>query len=325
MDQRGGAYGYIRVGSNTYPRAMDRWWVYNTGGNGVYQYTIFNSTNGNGQQKGARLGVYKMGDRTCLYQEITPELEERLIGRTVTLSVSVEGEVYSISGVYDPQSTKIEGCLPTKWVTVSTGAVTAQWQYGIQNFKDFPFAGYDRRAVYIQLNHISGSDTAHLVVNWVKLELGDHATEFYPPAYNTELLKCQEYCQSFKGELAREYIITNDAIEFRVPMPAVLRGDVRVDNSTNYANWAKFSVLNSERKAQSGFGFKCRVEKFYKNGSPRDKAMPIKLPVLYVTATKANHGLSSAILNVGGDYPFVLSTEPQLSTLSCSIEEFEQK
>lgn len=223
-------------------------------------------------------GVYISADAkktaTCI-QYLEPKISEQLENKSVTLSISFAGTIYSISGIFS--KTNIDNLTLRK----TFGS------YGLG-------LNYDAKGYFAYFSFInSANSTKNILVNWAKLELGEIVTPFISPNSALELLKCQRYCQVFHGDLVREYDLTSQTIHFRVPMATTMRGTIQAEV---IGSGGQFSVLNTSRSVQSGFTFT------YNQYS----ANP---PTMTVTATKQNHGLTAACLCVNTSAPFVLSAD----------------
>lgn len=262
INQRGKTT-YYKQGVGMY--SMDRWWVNNN---------ALVSPNKNG----IAISINPNSTDMCM-QYLDSKLVEQIKNKTVTLSASFAGTVYSFSEVFSEENL-IDNLKLKK---------TFDKYYGIGLGRDTK--GY---FAYFSFYNSGTTGARNVLVNWIKLELGDRATLFIPPNPNVELLKCQGYCQVFHGDLVREYDFFNGDIIFRVPMPTVMRGTIHAEV---IGNGGQFSVLDINRKVQSGFTFNYNSYGF----TP---------PTMKVTAKKAGHGLTSASLCVNSQDPFVLSTEP---------------
>ena len=105
-------------------------------------------------------------------QRIECKLNE-MVGKTMTLSASVDGVVYSVSGILGTEVVKL-----TK-----------------SNFGMYFQADTTKNCIVVR---IYPESYINLTVNWVKLELGSMATQFISRPYIEELALCEYYFT--KGE-----------------------------------------------------------------------------------------------------------------------------
>lgn len=132
----------------------DRWHCNHTGST---IYTISKNDNG--------LMLNTVGGNAYLNQFI--ENSSNLKNEICTLSVSIEGNVFSVTGK-----------------SIDTPSINTS--YGAMNFR------YDTSKDLIIVT-IRIDDGHSVVINWVKLELGSKATPFVPRPYGEELALCQRY------------------------------------------------------------------------------------------------------------------------------------
>lgn len=167
INQRGKTE-YTGVSAITY--TVDRWyiWKYNCDAYG----TVTVNNDGSLSVDGAN------GANDAI---LTQELENgaELVGKTVTLSLEIEGIAGSIivQQHYNPSSS----------LTISapgTHKVTFEWQEATKY-----------RIV------INNTNCSHYKIKWAKLELGGIATPFVPPDPATELAKCQRYYYNSNGQI----------------------------------------------------------------------------------------------------------------------------
>lgn len=127
---------------------------------------------------------------------------EKLFGDTITVSACVDDAVISATGKPD-DSTGRPAYTAAPW-----GAV----------------AYYVSEGTYAQVELIITSGKT-ITAEWVKLELGEHTTQFVPPNTATELLKCQRYYQlRSTGDI--------DPIDLRPTMRGIT--DIRQRGDGNY-------------------------------------------------------------------------------------------
>ena len=149
-------------------------------------------------------GVYISADAkktaTCI-QYLEPKISEQLENKSVTLSISFAGTIYSISGIFS--KTNIDNLTLRK----TFGS------YGLG-------LNYDAKGYYAYFSFInSASSTKNILVNWTKLELGGNATPFIPPDPASELLKCQRYYINTFSEVNGYYTFAlNQATQGTIPV-----------------------------------------------------------------------------------------------------------
>ncbi len=227
-------------------------------------------------------GIYISADAkqtSACIQYLEPNVSAQIENKTITLSASFAGTVYSVSGIFSK---------------ANMDNLTLRKTFGSYGLG----LNYDAKGYFAYFSFInSASSTKNILVNWTKLELGGNATPFIPPDPASELLKCQRYCQVFHGDLGREYDFPSPSInkiQFIIPMPTIMRGEPHIENLEGSG---VFSILNMYRNIQNGFTFKPQYG--YKNNPPK----------IIVIAEKANHGLSGASLHVSSTPPLTLSAD----------------
>ena len=144
---------------------------------------------------------YSSTSNPAVFQSVN--FSNKLYGKPITFSASINGTVYSCS------------CTPTAG---SEGTILAFTR--LDGETDTP-ADNSIPNIYIQMN---SRGIIQCVLNnvtkceWAKLEIGTVATPFTPPNPEEELLKCRERYQTFNGTLV-PYYKTNNIIEFSIPTP----------------------------------------------------------------------------------------------------------
>lgn len=180
-----GAASYVGTGA----LAVDRWRIFKDGSLTVADGGVVLSLKAGATQGGA---VYQKNS------ELIP-----LVGKVITLSVSVDGTMYSAQ-ITVPASGKSAQVLQTP---------CGEWYL------------YHLSETVIQVACDVTENTS--VVNWVKVETGGVATPFIPPEPTLELLKCQRYYQIRS---------TNDieAVDMRPSMNAITDIKPREDGNYGY-------------------------------------------------------------------------------------------
>ena len=132
-------------------------------------------------------------------------------GDTLTLSASINGEVFSVTGVF-PVWAGSSNCYMA--VDISADYELASWRSNIET----------RASVVIQ-NKEGHSAQGVFALDWIKLEKGSVATPYAPKGYGAELTECMRYFERcvFPG-LA--YISWGDAQRITCGRFSVLKRDI---------------------------------------------------------------------------------------------------
>jgi hypothetical protein len=109
---------------------------------------------------------------TSEYALLTQVLEEHYDNKKVTLSISIDGIIYKVSGIMSTEAF----VLPI---------------IGLGTLRCYISAG-------INIVELIYQSTGTHTINWVKLELGNVTTPFIPRLYAEELVLCQRYYQDSK-------------------------------------------------------------------------------------------------------------------------------
>ena len=142
------------------------------------------------------------------------ETHERLVGKELTLSISINGEVYSNSG---------------------TLTDTAGSQFAIST-------GLNGVSVYVY-SYTSGQFTPTIMlksgtsisIEWVKFEVGSYATPYSPRPYAEELLLCQRYFRTYSSP-SNIFISTGLSNGSIVYFPVLLEVPFRVTPTIDWGN-----------------------------------------------------------------------------------------
>lgn len=116
-------------------------------------------------------------------------------GTKLTVSAKVDGEIRSLTGIY---------------TTVAVIEIKDDFKIGFNKH----ISGYLHVVLYCQ------NSNAH-TVEWVKLEIGDKATSFYPRSYGEELLLCQRYYFQNRWKTLRTAIMNSNSLrtcEYNFPV-----------------------------------------------------------------------------------------------------------
>jgi hypothetical protein len=167
VNQRGQSSTTITNDIGTF--VVDRWIAF---GNASCNYVVTKTTDG------LKLGAMTLGTFRGLYYTIerNAEVDRDIAGKTVTLSVSVDGVIYSNTFIYAKQYTTLVANNLYDIVCNATHVAS----YG-----------------YIQI--VFNKDNVEHTINWIKLELNDHATPFIPKSYAEEFRDCRRYYKRIKA------------------------------------------------------------------------------------------------------------------------------
>lgn len=134
----------------------------------------------------------------------------------------------------------------------------------------------EAKKVFVQIGTFNESDKGYelinengeLFINNVKLEIGDHPTDFYPRLYEEELLLCQRYYI----DLSTGYEINHygDRITYSCILPSNIRIKPNINTFSIYGN---SSSINSD-------GFNFTIDEILNNN-------------IIISASKTNHGIDS--------------------------------
>lgn len=141
----------------------------------------------------------------CIYQKVNHT--ERLLGKTVSFSACIDGEVYSCTGI-----------VPALISDVQFVAYARLDREKTEPTSDIPHIRIQMSAslnsMICVLNNIPNCE-------WTKLEIGSVPTPFSPPDTATELTKCQRIYQVLKGAMCHigsGYIIASTSAMVVVPI-----------------------------------------------------------------------------------------------------------
>ncbi|BCK01708.1 pyocin knob domain-containing protein [Anaerocolumna chitinilytica] len=153
---------------------------------------------------------------TPIYQNVEDYAE--YAGKTLTLScnISLDAGVSAEIAFYDGVSSHFSGSFSsggTKVVTATMASNATQLQIIVTFFRNGIAIGKG------------------LNINWVKLEVNDHATPFIPRSYGEELVLCQRYYQIFT-------VVDIAQSNGRVTISGVLSPQLRVDPSATFGTWS---------------------------------------------------------------------------------------
>lgn len=206
-----------------------------------------------------------------------------LAGRQVTVSALIDDDLISATNVIPAQKPVASN---TKMVLSSSGG-----SYDVGS-------GYSANKDLFMFGFFARVASASAKLKAAKLEFGPTQTLAYQdedgnwqlfetPDYGEELAKCQRYLLPLLSDLVPASVIGTGAIFFFIPTPV----EMRVAPSIALNNFAVRSISGNN---QTGFTFS--VSSVRSNG-------------VFVSATKANHGLDSAMINAGSSPGTLLSAE----------------
>lgn len=165
---------------------------------------------------------YSSTSNPAVFQSV--KFSNKLYGKPITFSASINGTVYSCS------------CTPTAG---SEGTILAFTR--LDGETDTP-ADNSIPNIYIQMN---SQGIIQCVLNnvtkceWAKLEIGTVATPFTPPNPEEELLKCRERYQVFTGNLNPYHKTTGNVMQFTIPTPHTADGTAF---TATFKDKSKFNV-----------------------------------------------------------------------------------
>lgn len=192
------------------------------------QFDVYDGASATSDTDGIKL-VGKNGTNICgIYQMI--ENGVKLIGKTVNMSTSINGVIYDHTfGV--PNSN-----------TVSFNP--------IQNIelRIRHYGGGDNR-VYVMVSCIGNATTN--IINWVKLEINDHATPFIPRLYAEELALCQRYYCKVLATVPNQLIASNTLISGSI-FPVEMRTVPTVSIYSNASSYTALGVVGKVTDGSSG-------------------------------------------------------------------------
>lgn len=194
-------------------------------------------------------------------------IEQKLFGETVTVSAIVDGELYQAALV-----------VPTTADAASYGSTVNGIQFMVQNHGNAYFSA-----------GIVINETATRIVRSMKCEIGSVSTSLQdaPADYGEQLALCQRYCIATANSTTflRATYGNANSFYFTLPIPVSMRTNPSVES------FARLDVSKGVNEAtQTGFTF----------------AFVNLKHAIRITATKSNHGLSDARLNITS---LVLSAE----------------
>ena len=133
-------------------------------------------------------------------------------------------------------------------------------------------------------------------IEWVKLEVGQVATQFVPPDPALELVKCQRFYREIVGQVSANIIIPNATMTYFTIGYMRLSPTVYFKNTMFNAN-AGARITDNTGVPISGFDFSCTV---FDNGRK-----------IEVKATKASHGLdrNSHVFVIDANNPVCVDAE----------------
>ena len=172
---------------------------------------------------------YSSETNASIYQKV--ENAQKLCGKVVTISASVNGTIHSISGT-----------LPNDLSTNQTYALFVR----LDGSTDVPTNSTPHLRIQVYKGGLLFVINYIAKVDWVKLELGSVATAFVPPNPATELAKCQRYLVPLDGykRYTLSYFNTG-MLNFLIPLNTAMR----VTPSIVYGDNGAFYVFTTKNIA----------------------------------------------------------------------------
>lgn len=220
---------------------------------------------------------YSSETNASIYQKV--ENAQKLCGKVVTVSASVNGTIHSISGT-----------LPNDLSTNQTYALFVR----LDGSTDVPTNSTPHLRIQVYNGGLLFVINYIAKVERVKLELGKVSTidNDPPPNPATELAKCQRYLTSLmQSSVYRAVAIGTDYIDFSIPTPTTMRpiSGMSIISPENF-------VVRSINPTADQAGFTFSVVTYGTNQ-------------LRLRALKAAHGLTDATLAVTSSNTVFLSAE----------------
>lgn len=230
-------------GLGTY--SCDRWYLANTGSfkitkHGVRGVAIQSFSDANNNNRFGTildgLNKYIAGKKVTLTVRMCSMDVERKIGLLISTGNSIQ---YADLGKLTGKEVTIDTTMRNYFLTVevpnsfydSSSYLTVQ--LGLSNIngsEETPYCGSKQPVVF---------EKGGIVIEYVKLEIGDKATPFYPRSYGEELALCQRYLQVIKKGIAFPIAFYYDAdnniryLDFFIPLATAMRVTPTFKNPNN--------------------------------------------------------------------------------------------
>lgn len=170
-------------------------------------------------------------------------------GDTLTLSAGINGEVFSVTGVF-PVWAGSSNCYMA--VDISADYELASWR-----------SSTETKASAVIQNKEGHSAQGAFMIDWIKLEKGSVATPYAPKGYGAELAECMRYyIPPQSAELVTEQIYRsqfNGALHIVAQYPVPMRGtpivSVRVTYQKNVSGAEKKTVSAITMRGITPYGF----------------------------------------------------------------------
>lgn len=196
VNQRGVVSPYTAPQHKTY--WIDRWKIKGVNGQGIFSLV----------DKGIKI-KQPDGENCVLTQHI--EISKDYFGKKATLSIYINGVVHSLTTTFPSE-------MPTDEFYVRSNDFDDKTALAIG-------ISVSLQCFYIEL-YINGSGSK--TIEWVKLELCDHATPYVPRLYAEELRLCKRYYQKFYLGATADSVSTQSAgVTATIPCEAM-----RIDKPT---------------------------------------------------------------------------------------------
>lgn len=250
-----------------------------TAGYGIDRWTVAKNTSLGIIQNGITLTDASSTGATSLVQYVNPI--SGYYGKTVTFSALIESYgLYSVTASISEGFGNTSIPVPTIGNMLIGNASNNGYLYIRFGANSFP-PGQSGTIIAAKL------EFGHLSTLARKDESGNWVLNDPPPNFQQELAKCQRYTLPLLSDLVPATLIGAGAIFFFVPTPVEMRAIPTIEINN-------FKVRSSTGVDQTGFTFS--VSSVRSNG-------------LFISANKANHGLSAAALNAGASPGTLLSAD----------------
>ena len=248
---------------------LDRWKLYANGsGLNTNNYTI-DTTKHKVSKNDGYITIFTKGGETYTQLAYSHEFPEQLKGKDITLSIKcrcTKDSYFTMNFTDTNVKTYVGTFKGTGNFEVYT--LTANIVNGCGGLYFGTGNCNPETLVYTNLS----IDTT-LDVEWIKLELGDHATPYVPRLFEEEWLLCRRYYKFISAEVLTYYASAND-MYFRVQYENIPNNGLRTTPTVTIAD---YGLLNG---STSLTGFNVVIANTYSSGC-------------VITATKASHGISN--------------------------------
>jgi hypothetical protein len=189
------------------------------------------------------------GNIAMMQQSLEQATVRALRGKTITVSIKVKS---------DQSGRRLRVYIPySKTVELVPGAVNDGTIIGVESVisnNDFTIISAtgvvpdDANGLAVHINAFSGAET--LTIEYVKLEVNDHATSFIPKNYGEELALCQRYCIPLASKVLNFYAYSTNNIWFETDLPSKMRVNPTLIGNIETTN---FTIQNYNTNKVNGF------------------------------------------------------------------------